>query len=102
MAFHIPNGGKRSRIEAAILSRFIYKGASDVCIILPPKGRAGFIELKAPKERISAEQVEFLAEAKKNGALADWTDNIDDFMRLVDNWIAGEKNAEKEGWKTEV
>jgi hypothetical protein len=53
--FHVPNGGKRSRTEAAIMKAAgVRAGAADLVIVWTgPHGyaRVGFIELKAPGTR---------------------------------------------------
>ena len=48
--FHIPNGGKRGKIEAAIFKKMGTKaGVSDLFLPIPMDGKAGlWIELKAP------------------------------------------------------
>ena len=55
-AFHVPNGGGRSKIEAGILKAMgVRPGIPDLCVIW--QGRAYWIELKAGKGRASAAQV---------------------------------------------
>jgi hypothetical protein len=54
--FHVPNGGKRSKIEAARFSRMgVLAGVPDLCFVLKG-GRVGFIELKAGKGKASEAQ----------------------------------------------
>lgn len=53
--FSIPNGGKRHRREAARMSGLgLRPGVPDLCVI--HRGRAVFIELKAPRGVVSAAQ----------------------------------------------
>jgi hypothetical protein len=55
----IPNGGKRSKVEAAILIGMgVRAGAADLCVILPG-GRCGWVELKHGDGRLSKEQRAF-------------------------------------------
>lgn len=91
MYFAIPNGGKRSKIEAAIMKGLgVIAGASDLAIILPPYGRLGLIELKAPGKKPRDNQNEFGAYAIHHGAHWAWCDNIERFMALVNNWLEEE------------
>jgi len=56
--YSVPNGGKRSKIEAARLKKMgLRAGVPDLAFVLPG-GRAGFIELKAGKGRLSKAQDE--------------------------------------------
>ncbi len=58
---HIPNGGYRRKIEAALLKGMGVKaGVADLLLLWKP-GRCGFIELKSDRRRcrISAEQQAF-------------------------------------------
>ena len=58
-AFHIPNGGKRRRIEAAILrGRGVKAGVPDWCVPLAG-GRCGWIELKTDEGGLSDAQRAF-------------------------------------------
>ena len=54
--FHVPNGGKRTRVEAAILvGQGVRAGVPDL-VILPTAGVAMFAELKATKGKLSDAQ----------------------------------------------
>lgn len=54
-AFHVPNGGGRSKIEAGILKAMgVRPGIPDLCIVW--QGRAHWIELKAGKGKPSDAQ----------------------------------------------
>lgn len=73
--FHIPNGGKRGKVEAVIFKRMGTKaGVSDLFLPLPLHGKAGlWIEMKAPyrttkdKNYPSKEQREWLERMKLAG-----------------------------------
>lgn len=55
LCFAIPNGGKRSKVVAALLKMTGVKaGIPDLCIVW--RGRAIFMELKAARGYLSAEQ----------------------------------------------
>lgn len=60
---HIPNGGKRRRVEAGILIGMgVRAGAPDLLLITPRGGKSGLaLELKAPAGRLSVEQGQMLA-----------------------------------------
>ena len=65
---HVPNGGKRKPIEAAIFKSLgVCAGASD--LLLWDTGRSFALELKAPGGRATEAQLEFLADMKRAGAL---------------------------------
>ena len=56
--FHCPNGGHRNRVVAAKLkAQGVKRGVPDVIILW--EGRAHFIELKAPRGRLTPEQRAF-------------------------------------------
>ena len=52
------------------------KGVSDLIGVLPPSGRALFLELKVPGKLPSAHQVAFLQRMKDAGALAFWATSV--------------------------
>lgn len=57
LCFAIPNGGKRIKVLAAILKATgVKKGIPDLCIVW--RGRAMFMELKAIRGHLSADQRE--------------------------------------------
>ncbi len=59
--FHVPNGGKRGKVEAAIFKGLgVRPGVSDLVIVLP-EGRVAFAELKAPGQYASASQKDFMS-----------------------------------------
>lgn len=62
-AFHIPNGGYRRAVEAAILKGMGVKAGVPDILILWPIGKCAFIELKIPKK---GRQSTGLTEAQKS------------------------------------
>lgn len=60
--FHIPNGGKRSKVEAArFKAAGVKAGVPDICLPVPRGGYHGlYIELKASCNRATARQNEWL------------------------------------------
>ena len=73
---HIPTGGRRSPIEAAIFKSLgVRAGSPDLLIIRA--GQPLFIELKAPGRKLSPAQVECHAALRRAGAQIETVDNID-------------------------
>jgi hypothetical protein len=86
--WHTPNGGKRSKREAArFRSMGVLAGVSDFAISLPG-GRFGFIEVKSPRGQLSAEQQEFLAAMKANGHFTDVVRTMDGALGVLKEWGA--------------
>lgn len=87
--FAIPNGGLRSKSEAARLKRMgVRKGASDIGFILPPHGRAGMLECKSGKNTPTPEQEQFGAEVDAAGGLFAVAWNIDQALGILTAWGA--------------
>lgn len=87
---HSVNEGKRGKAAAGLAKAmgqragwpdFVFIWDEDDC-----RPRVGFIELKAPKGRISEVQEEFESQAIEIGA--DWTlvRSLDDFIAVVKEW----------------
>src|SRR5262245_11721224 len=82
---HIPLGGLRSKIEAAIMRGLgVTRGCPDLLIVL--EGRAHFLELKAPRGRVSAAQHECHKALRAAGATAAVANNIDEALELLGSW----------------
>lgn len=65
----IPNGEARNPITGAKLKRMgVRAGAGDILFVLPPHGRAAFLELKTEKGRLSSTQKTFETDAEQCGA----------------------------------
>ena len=74
---HIPNGGKRGKVEAARLKAAGVKaGIPDICLPVPRNGYGAlYIELKAPSDKLtgarkgvlSQKQREVIDELRKSG-----------------------------------
>lgn len=81
--FHIPNGGKRNAREAAIFKGLgVRPGVPDLCITYP-SGRTIWIELKAGRGTLTANQKEWRDWLKNNGH--DWHEvrSIDELQDVV-------------------
>jgi hypothetical protein len=82
---HVPNGGKRDKISAAILKRMgTLAGASD--LLLWHQGNAFALELKAPGGRLSEAQLEFLARFNDAGGHAAVAEGIDRAIAVLESW----------------
>ncbi len=69
MLYHIPNGGKRSKAEAGRFKAMGVKpGVPDIHLPVP-RGpyHSLYIELKAPKGRVSENQADWLADLNRYG-----------------------------------
>lgn len=67
LLFHVPNEGKRTRIDAASLRALgVVAGAPDFVLLLP-QGRVHLIELKVPGGEQSGAQVTFEDDARRCG-----------------------------------
>ena len=69
LLFHIPNGGRRDRLEAARLKKEGVKaGVSDLFLPVARKGYHGlWIEMKAGDNKPTAAQIKWLSSMKKQG-----------------------------------
>jgi hypothetical protein len=73
---HIPNGGWRSPIEAAIFKSLgVREGAPDLLVI--HAGQPLFLELKAAGRKLSPVQTECHDALRRAGATVETADNID-------------------------
>ena len=84
--FHIPNGGLRSKAEAAIMKGLGTKpGVADLAFVLPG-GRAAFLELKSGKGVLSEAQKAFRQSCIAAGAGWAMARNIDEALSVLDAW----------------
>lgn len=89
--FAVPNGGKRSAVEAAIMKGLGVKaGVADLCILWRcPEwrlGTAGFIELKADKGRLSPAQRDFGISCKAVGSHWAEARSVDEVEAILLRW----------------
>jgi hypothetical protein len=80
---HIPNGGLRSKIEAAIFRAIGVKaGAPDLLIVRA--GQALFLELKAPgRLKLSPKQIECHNALRRAGATVEVFDDLDEALMFL-------------------
>lgn len=90
--FHIPNGGSRHPAEAAHLkAQGVRAGVPDLCI---PVARGGYhalyIEMKAPKGRVSEKQREWLALLREQGSCALVCYGADNAIKAIEAYMESE------------
>lgn len=90
LMFHVPNGGKRGKAEAA---RFkgagVKAGVPDICLPVARRGyHALYIEMKALDGRPSQEQGEWIARLTEQGCCARVCYGCDDAI-LTLRWYLG-------------
>lgn len=82
---HVPNGGKRKPIEAAIFKGLgVRAGASD--LLLWHDGKSFALELKAQGGRATESQLAFLADMEKAGAFTCVCEGLDPALRVLEGW----------------
>ena len=86
LIFSIPNGGLRTKAEAAL---FKWTGATagipDLALIIGD-GRACFVEVKTPEGRVSPEQREIMQRLESLGASCIVARSIDDVRAAFAEW----------------
>jgi hypothetical protein len=86
IVFHPASGEFRDAITAGKLKRMgVRRGIPDL-VILPPDGRAAFLEIKSPTGRLSPEQQDFGAWCAAHGYRWGVARGIDDARRVFDDW----------------
>jgi len=85
VAWHTPNGGLRSPIDAKILKgQGVAPGIPDVCAVRAGKFYA--LELKAPGGRLSENQERMLIELRAAGAMATHCHGLTEALRVLEGW----------------
>lgn len=98
--FHIPNGGGRSKVEAAILKGMgLRAGVSDLLLALPVQSSARryhgatrffgglYIEMKAPGETPTGLQVAFMHTMEAVGYETALCESLPDFVSIVSQYL---------------
>lgn len=93
LLFAIPNGGKRDVVTATNLKREgARSGTSDLFLAVPSVKYHGlFIEMKRPGGVVSDTQKEFLAEVDQRGYAAYACYDLQQAIKLIRNYLAGEE-----------
>jgi hypothetical protein len=85
VAFHVPNGGARRPVEAAIFrSLGVRAGVSDLIAVHDAKIYA--LEIKAPGGRPTARQLEFIADMEAAGAHCCIAEGLDSALACLERW----------------
>jgi hypothetical protein len=95
--FAIPNGGRRGKVEAAIMKgEGVVAGVADLFLMLPNAAHSGlFVEVKTPKGRQSDSQKEFERKAQERGYRYAVCRTLDEFRQVVEEYIATESHPQK-------
>ena len=82
---HVPNGGKRKPIEAAIFKGLgVRAGTSDLLLWHNRKSFA--LELKAENGRATEAQLQFLADMEKAGAFTCLAEGLNRALAALEKW----------------
>lgn len=85
--YAIPNGGKRDVITAARLkAEGVIPGAPDLGFVLPPRGTAAFLEIKADKGRQSVSQEFVEKQISKLGGRYAVAHSVDEAWGILAAW----------------
>lgn len=93
LAFHVPNGGSRNRVEAAKLKGMgVMAGVCDIVILEPREYRCVkpcglFIELKVKGGKLQDSQASFISKLQVRGYMAAVVWSFDAFKALVDDYL---------------
>jgi hypothetical protein len=92
----IPNGGQRSKATAARLkAEGVKAGVSDLLLPLRRGGFGGlFLEMKAPGNKPTPLQREWLARMKLAGYRAEWRDDWRKAAQLITDYLDGSPDME--------
>ena len=86
VAIHCPNGGKRSKREAAIFKTMGVRAGVPDLIIWQPGGITRFIEIKTPRGIVSSAQIEFFNAMRRNGHECSVVRSLDEAAALLTEW----------------
>lgn len=88
--FHIPNGGKRSKSEAArFKAQGVRPGVPDLMIPIAKGGYHGlFIEMKAGRGKPTPKQVEWIELLRDQGYCAYACAGADNAIALIDRYMS--------------
>jgi len=80
--FAIPNGGARRRVEAAIMrGEGVLPGVPDLCVP-GPSGRTTWLEVKAPKGRVTELQDQMHARLRMLGHRVEIVRSVDEALAV--------------------
>jgi hypothetical protein len=83
--FHVPNGGLRTKREAALLKAMgVRSGVAD--LILFHGGKLYALEIKAPGGRATEAQLQFLSDIDRAGAFTALPVGLDAALATLESW----------------
>lgn len=83
--WHVPNGGYRTRAEAAIMAGLgVKRGVADLHFF--KDGIFHVLELKAPGKQPTDEQKQFLTDVSHAGGFVCWVNNLDSALAWLESW----------------
>jgi hypothetical protein len=93
--WHTPNGGLRTKREAALLKAMgTLAGVPDLIIMAEPPGPCmAFLEVKAPGEKLSVDQLLFRHRVEAKGALYEIVHSIDEVRAAFRAWLVPTREA---------
>jgi hypothetical protein len=84
-AFHVPNGGYRRKVEAAIMKGLrVMSGVPDIIAI--HRGQVFALELKPEGGRATAKQLETIAAIENAGAYTCIAEGLDRALAVLEQW----------------
>ena len=84
---HIPNGEHRlASVGRKLKAMGVRPGAADFAFVLPPHGKAAFLELKAKGKKPRATQVQFGSDTLAAGGLYQWADSPELAAQILWGW----------------
>jgi hypothetical protein len=87
VVYAIPNGGLRTKAEAARLKwTGVLAGMPDLGIVAPPNGSAFFLEIKPPGGSLSADQKEIIPRLISVGAPSRVARSVEDARAAFEFW----------------
>ena len=89
LLFAVPNGGGRSRIEAAIMiGEGVYPGVADLLLLVPRGKWHGLaIEMKTENGRQSPAQKEWERKIEEQGYAYAICRSVDEFIELIEDYL---------------
>lgn len=83
--WHCPNGGARSKTEAAIMAGLgVKRGVADLHFL--KDGQFYVLELKASGKTPNEEQYDFLVDIARAGGWSHWASSLDVALELLEGW----------------
>ena len=90
LLFHVPNGGLRSKVEAARMKGMgVVKGIPDFCFLF--SGRAWFFEIKDAKGRATPDQETIHSTFRQHGFLVWIVRDLEHFQKLIKAIMSDDK-----------